>query len=54
MIVVVRKKDGTVQIYIDYWKLTAVTKMDAYHMSRVDDMLDDLGQSQFITTLDLA
>ena len=53
-IVVVKKKDGKVRICIDYRKLNAVTHGDAYPMPRIEDILDDLGQAKFITTLDLA
>ena len=53
-IVVVRKKDGKARICIDYRKLNAVTKADAYPMPRIDDILDNIGQAQYITTLDLA
>ena len=52
--VIVKKKDGKARICIDYRKLNAVTEGDAYPMPRIDNILDDLGQSQFITTLDLA
>ena len=52
--VIVKKKDGKARICIDYRKLNAVTEGDAYPMPRIDDILDDLGQSQFITTLYLA
>ena len=53
-IVVVKKKDGDIGICIDYRKLNAVTKRDAYPMPRIDDILDELGQAKYITTLDLA
>ena len=53
-IVVVKKKDGDIRIYIDYRKLNALTKRDAYPMPRIDDILDELGQAKYITTLDLA
>ena len=52
--VVVKKKDGDIRICIHYRKLNAVTKRDAYPMPRIDDILDELGQAKYITTLDLA
>ena len=52
-IVVVKKKDGTNQICMDYRKLNVATKFDAYPMLKIDEMLDSIGQSQFLTTLDL-
>ena len=53
-IVVVRKKDGSNRLCIDYRKLNALTKFDAYPMPRIDEMLDNIGRSKYLTTLDLA
>ena len=53
-IVMVRKKDGSHRFCVDYWQLNAVTKLDTYPLPRVDDLLDQLGESRFFTTLDLA
>ena len=50
----VRKKDDTHRFCIDYRSLNAVTKTDSYPLSRVDDLLDQLGGAKFFTTLDLA
>ena len=52
--VVVPKKDGTARICVDYRRLNAVTDMDAYPLPRIEDILDSIGQSTVITTLDLA
>ena len=52
--VVVKKKDGKLRICIDYMNLSQVTQVNAYPMPRSEDLLDSVGQSQFITTLDLA
>jgi len=51
-IVLVRKKDGTLRLCIDYRKLNMVTKGDAFPMPRIDDLLDE-GQSKYFTTMDL-
>ena len=53
-LVIVKKKDGSNQICIDYRKLNAVTKFDAYPIPRVDEMLDAIGNAKYISTLDLA
>ena len=53
-IVLVQKKDGSVQFCIDYRKLNEVTKKDPYPLPRVDDLLDSLGGAQWFSTLDLA
>src|SRR5919108_1916024 len=53
-IVVVNKKNGKYRLCVDYRKLNAVTKPDAYPVPRIADMLDALGHSAFFSTLDLA
>ena len=39
---------------MDYRRLNAVTHMDAYPMPRMEEILDQVGQAKYITTLDLA
>ena len=50
--VIVTKEDGSCRICVDYQKFNAVTQFDACPMPRIDEMLDQTGQSRFITTLD--
>ena len=52
-VVLVRKKDGTTRFCVDYWKVNAVTRKDAYPPPRVDDTLDTLASSKQFSTLDL-
>ena len=52
-IVLAKKKDGTLRFCIDFRRLNSVSKADAYPMPRVDDLLDQVGQARFISTLDL-
>ena len=52
-VVLVRKKDGSPQFCIDYRKVNAVTRKDAYPLPRIDDTLDTLSGSQWFSTLDL-
>ena len=52
--VLVRKKDGSLRFCIDYRHLNLVTKPDVFPLPRMDDLLDQLGQSKFFSTLDLA
>ena len=52
--VIIKKKDDTIRLYVDYRRLNAETMMDAYPMPRIDDILDQVGQTKYITTLDLA
>ena len=51
--VIVQKKDGALRICVDYRKLNSVSQVDAYTMPRIDDILDHLGKSQYISTMDL-
>ena len=53
-VVLVRKKDGSLRFCIDYRHLNLVTKPDVFPVPRMDDLLDELGQSKFFSTLNLA
>ncbi len=53
-VVMVKKKDGTQRFCVDYRALNAVTKADTFPLPRIDYLLDQLGNSRFFTTLDLA
>ena len=52
-VVLVQKKNGSVRFCIDYRKVNAVTRKDAYPLPRVDDTLDTLAGSVWFSTLDL-
>ncbi len=52
-IVLVPKTDGSVRFCVDYRKVNAVSKFDAYPMPRVDELLDRLGTARIYSTLDL-
>ena len=53
-VVMVKKKDGTHHFCIDYRALNTVTKPDLCPLPRIDDLLDQLGNARFFSTLDLA
>ena len=50
----VRKKDGSHRFCVDYRYVNSVIKIDTFPLPRIDDLLDQLGQSRFFSTLDLA
>ncbi|MCG8049379.1 MAG: RNase H-like domain-containing protein, partial [Candidatus Thiodiazotropha endolucinida] len=52
-VVVVRKKDGTIRLCIDFRKLNLRTIKDAYAIPRIEDSLHLLVDSKYFTKLDL-
>ena len=52
--VLFRKKDGGVRWCIDYRGLNNVTVKDAFPLPRIEECLDTLSETKFMTTLDLA
>uniref|UniRef100_K7EXH9 Gypsy retrotransposon integrase-like protein 1 n=1 Tax=Pelodiscus sinensis TaxID=13735 RepID=K7EXH9_PELSI len=52
-IVLVPKRDGTLRFCIDFRKVNAISRMDAYPMPRVEELLERLGRAQYLSTLDL-
>ena len=52
-IVLVKKRDGSLRLCVDYRRLNQVSMSDAYPMPRVDDLIDRVGKSTYISTLDL-
>jgi len=52
-VVLVRKKDGSLRCCIDYRKLNAVTRKDAYPLPRCDSCLDAMSSAKWFSTFDL-
>ena len=56
VVVVPKTKDGKrdgVRICIDFKKINALTKFDAYPLPRIEDLIDNLGAAKYISRLDL-
>lgn len=49
----VPKSDGSWRLCTDYRKLNAVTVQDPYPMPRIDDLIEEIGGSRFLTKIDL-
>ncbi|EYB93770.1 hypothetical protein Y032_0179g741 [Ancylostoma ceylanicum] len=53
-IVLVRKKDGTLRLCVDYRKLNKVSHIDGYPLPTIDTILQNLSGKRYFSTLDLA
>jgi len=51
--VLVRKKDGSLRLCVDYRRLNAHTIKDAYSLPRVDTLIDSLKGARYFASLDL-
>ena len=52
-IVVVDKKDRTKRFCVDFRQLNKVTKSNSWPLPLIDDLLDQLGDASYFTSLDL-
>ncbi|GFS91746.1 retrovirus-related Pol polyprotein from transposon 297 [Trichonephila clavipes] len=52
-VVLVPKPNGKVRLCVDYRKLNSVTKVDAYPLPRMDDLLNEATPTSFMSTIDL-
>ena len=51
--ILVKTKEETMRLCIDYRKLNSITKKDAHSFPRIEDIFDTLSGSKYFTTLDL-
>jgi hypothetical protein len=49
----VKKKDGTLHLYIDYRQLNKVTVKNRYPLPRIDDLFDQLKGARVFSKIDL-
>ncbi|XP_075786849.1 uncharacterized protein LOC142829675 isoform X2 [Pelodiscus sinensis] len=52
-IVLVPKPDGTTRFCIDFRKVNAISRFDAYPMPRTEELLERLGQAEYFSILDM-
>ena len=52
-VILVKKKDGSYRLCMDYRCLNRVTKPDPFSLPRIDELLDGLGAAKYISTWDL-
>jgi hypothetical protein len=52
-IVLIPKPDGSQRLCIDYRKVNSVTRADSFPIPRLEDCIDKIGNSAFVTKIDL-
>ena len=52
-IVLVRKKDSSLRLCVDFRQLNRRTVKDAYALPRIDELLEGLGGNKFYSVLDM-
>ena len=52
-ILLVKKKDGSFRIYIEYRRLNAITKKDSFPLPLIEDLVDKLQGAKIFSKIDL-
>lgn len=52
-IILVKKKDGTDRLVVDFRRLNSVTRKDSYPLPRIDDALDAVNGTKYFIYMDL-
>lgn len=53
-IVPVKKPNGSLRLYVDFHRLNSVTKPDPFCMLLIDDILDQLGEAEYLSKVNLS
>jgi hypothetical protein len=53
-IVMVRKKDGTYRMCVDYRAVNRLTKTERYNIPNMEELISTVSSSKYLTTLDYA
>jgi hypothetical protein len=52
-VLLVKKKDGSMRLCVDYQQLNKVTTKNRYPLSRIDDLMDQLVGAEVFSKIDL-
>ena len=52
-VALVKKKDGTLRLGVDYRRLNKITKKDVYPLPRIEGALDRLHSAKYFSSMDL-
>jgi len=53
LVLFVKKKDGSLQLYVDFHELNRITKKDQYLLLLISDLLDSPQKACIYTKIDL-
>jgi hypothetical protein len=53
-LIVIPKKDGKLRLVIDYRELNDVTPTEPYTLNRIDELISNLGENEFVSTFDMS